>query len=139
MIYGKFGRWRIGDKEATMNQVCTCFDGMGGLALCPTHNRSAAQIYTTPCPECEKHKEALKRARVMSGADFISDYVVDNYPAKKQEFLEAALQGFMDADDNPYVARIKELEAQIKKLARGEFICQKCGLRKDGENEHGDF
>jgi hypothetical protein len=29
--------------------------------------------------------------------------------------------------------------AQIERLKRGEYICAKCGLRKDGEGERGDF
>ena len=35
--------------------------------------------------------------------------------------------------------RIIELEAQIEKLMRGEFICKKCGLRKDGEPGQANF
>lgn len=29
---------------------------------------------------------------------------------------------------------IDQLEARITKLERGEYICNRCGLRKDGEN-----
>ena len=29
--------------------------------------------------------------------------------------------------------------AEIKKLRRGEFICQECGIRKDSDHEKGDF
>ena len=32
-----------------------------------------------------------------------------------------------------------ELRKEIEQLKRGEFICQKCGLRKDGEAKKGDF
>lgn len=31
-------------------------------------------------------------------------------------------------------AYIDELESRITKQERGEFICSRCGLRKDGEN-----
>lgn len=30
-------------------------------------------------------------------------------------------------------------ERAIEELQRGEFICKKCGLRKDGEHEPADF
>lgn len=38
----------------------------------------------------------------------------------------------------PY-AREQELLCRISELERGEFICKKCGLRKDSKNEPGDF
>lgn len=31
------------------------------------------------------------------------------------------------------------LADEIERLRRGEFICQKCGIRKDSECSHGDF
>lgn len=31
------------------------------------------------------------------------------------------------------------LADEVRNLRRGEFICQKCGLRKDDEHEHGEF
>ena len=31
------------------------------------------------------------------------------------------------------------LAEEIRKLRKGEFICDKCGIRKDDEFEHGDF
>lgn len=34
---------------------------------------------------------------------------------------------------------IRELEAEIARLKRGEFICRHCGLRKDAESEHAEF
>ena len=34
---------------------------------------------------------------------------------------------------------IVRLDSELAELKRGEFICKKCGLRKDGEGEHGDF
>jgi hypothetical protein len=36
-------------------------------------------------------------------------------------------------------SRIAELEAEVEKLRKGEFICSKCGIRKDSEHERGDF
>ena len=30
-------------------------------------------------------------------------------------------------------------EATLRELQRGEFICKRCGLRKDGEHEQADF
>ena len=35
--------------------------------------------------------------------------------------------------------KLSAAQAQIAALERGEFICSKCGLRKDGEHENGDF
>ena len=35
--------------------------------------------------------------------------------------------------------RIAKLEQQLDKLKRMEFICSRCGIRKDGESEGGDF
>jgi len=36
-------------------------------------------------------------------------------------------------------AEIVALKAKVEELERGEYICKKCGLRKDGEGERGDF
>jgi hypothetical protein len=35
--------------------------------------------------------------------------------------------------------RLREVERERDALKRGEFICQTCGLRKDGEHEPADF
>lgn len=32
-------------------------------------------------------------------------------------------------------AEIERLRAEVEKLRRGEFICQRCLLRKDGESD----
>ncbi len=34
---------------------------------------------------------------------------------------------------------IGALRTRIEQLERGEFICQKCGLRKDGDKAEADF
>lgn len=34
---------------------------------------------------------------------------------------------------------IEALAARCAELERGEFICKQCGLRKDAENEIGNF
>lgn len=31
------------------------------------------------------------------------------------------------------------LADEVRNMRRGEFICQKCGLRKDDEHERGEF
>lgn len=36
-------------------------------------------------------------------------------------------------------AEVLRLQEEIERLKRGEFICQKCGLRKDSEYPKGDF
>ena len=40
---------------------------------------------------------------------------------------------------NEYRRQIAELKDEIGSLKRGEFICAKCGIRKDDEHEKGDF
>ena len=35
--------------------------------------------------------------------------------------------------------RVKQLRSELDKLKRGEFICAKCGLRKNDEHAKGDF
>jgi hypothetical protein len=32
-----------------------------------------------------------------------------------------------------------ELRRELDELRKGEFICKKCGIRKDSEHQHGDF
>lgn len=32
-----------------------------------------------------------------------------------------------------------QLRAEVERLKRGEFICAKCGLRKDSDHAKGDF
>jgi predicted nucleic acid-binding Zn-ribbon protein len=34
---------------------------------------------------------------------------------------------------------VRRKEGRVAELERGEYICQKCGLRKDGEAERGEF
>jgi hypothetical protein len=36
-------------------------------------------------------------------------------------------------------AAAEKAEAELAALKRGEFICQKCGLRKDSDAPKGDF
>ena len=33
----------------------------------------------------------------------------------------------------------RDMKAERDSLIRGEYICKKCGIRKDGEGEKGDF
>lgn len=48
-------------------------------------------------------------------------------------------QARADKDRGGGADRIAELEGEIEKLRRGEFICSRCYLRKDGEGPKGDF
>jgi len=36
-------------------------------------------------------------------------------------------------------AELEALKAKVAELERGEYICKRCGLRKDGEGERGEF
>lgn len=38
-----------------------------------------------------------------------------------------------------YERLCQQLERELAALKRGEFICSKCGLRKDGEQVKADF
>ena len=37
------------------------------------------------------------------------------------------------------ITHSQQLERELNELKKGEFICRKCGLRKDNEHEKGDF
>lgn len=37
------------------------------------------------------------------------------------------------------MVELKRMKSELEALERGEFICLKCGLRKDGECEDGGF
>lgn len=50
--------------------------------------------------------------------------------------LEAEYDGF---GMNRIVNAHNKLRAELEELKRGEFICRKCGLRKDSEHEHAEF
>lgn len=51
---------------------------------------------------------------------------------------EAALMEAMESHSSLERA-LAAAQAELSALKRGEFICRKCGLRKDGEHEPGDF
>ncbi len=40
---------------------------------------------------------------------------------------------------DPVLEEGYKLELELAALKRGEFICSKCGLRKDAEHEEADF
>lgn len=57
------------------------------------------------------------------------------------EFADAWSKGLTiyDGCDNPRDWRVAcmVLAAEVRKQRRGEFICKKCGLRKNAEQDHG--
>lgn len=50
--------------------------------------------------------------------------------------LRARVKYLLPGDDGQL---LQEAIAEIERLRRGEFICTKCGLRKNSEHEQGDF
>lgn len=44
-----------------------------------------------------------------------------------------------DSRSDTLVLAARIVLAELERLEKGEFICRKCGLRKDSEHEHGDF
>lgn len=60
----------------------------------------------------------------------------------KIERLTAALAAERRIQDHQTEVNADALDAkdaEIERLRRGEFICTKCGVRKDGEGPKGDF
>ena len=64
----------------------------------------------------------------------------------KLETELAEVKADYQKNDERWIAREFELLAEIGKLdaendalLRGEYICKKCGIRKDGEGAKGDF
>ena len=41
--------------------------------------------------------------------------------------------------DKERKAEVGTLAAEVRRLRKGEYICQRCGLRKNDEHEKGDF
>lgn len=65
-----------------------------------------------------------------------------------RELLARGRQRALNEDDMTAAAQdftihgaplLKALADEVEKLQRGEFICQRCHLRKDAEFERGDF
>jgi len=69
-------------------------------------------------------------------ADHIS--ITFRRAVRRIEFLETLCATEKLATD-VLIERISTLEAELAELKRGEFICKKCGLRKDGESAPHDF
>ena len=75
----------------------------------------------------------------------MSDLTSDQFRAKYPLTYAAVDAGFFDS---PSKARefsrqmesaLAAAQAELAALKRGEFICRKCGLRKDGEWPSADF
>ena len=45
----------------------------------------------------------------------------------------------MDSEPDKIGVAAHVVLAKLEKLEKGEFICNKCGLRKNGEFVHGEF
>jgi len=52
---------------------------------------------------------------------------------------EAALTRIANAVQDHIDKELTAAQAALAKLERGEYVCTKCGLRKDAEFEKGDF
>jgi len=49
---------------------------------------------------------------------------------------QAMAAGFLTAMDLAWQAKdLRKLAREIEKLRKGEYICRRCGLRKDGEHD----
>ena len=66
-----------------------------------------------------------------------------NTPTPRTDY---AFEGDLSVGTPPQVKTCQEakdfarqLEREVSELKRGEFICRKCGLRKNNEHERGDF
>lgn len=84
--------------------------------------------------DCQKLRAALEKARgdehreAGDAMDMVTDVLND--PLSQYVPPHAYLT---------MVRRAERAEAKLAALKRGEFICSKCGLRKDGEYEPADF
>jgi hypothetical protein len=105
------------------------------------------------CPECEK-KDRVDQQLLVTIKDLKeerSEYA--KRIAELEDTLRKILASAKEGRDWNFghfcVSRnkcqgIADIAAKVllhpgEQLNRGEFICRKCGLRKDGEHEHGDF
>lgn len=61
-------------------------------------------------------------------------------PESLQQHLELAKSVIRtDARSDTLVLAARVVLAALERLEKGEFICRKCGLRKDDEHERGEF
>ena len=91
----------------------------------------------SPCPHCGATNpnvdlQAALKEQADQGADLVSRL------RKPVNWLSQAAGSWKDGvseyNRTPY-----EAADEIERLRRGEYICSRCGIRKDGEGEHGDF
>ena len=68
-----------------------------------------------------------------------SDQILQALAVIDQLKAEVARLGKMESDNYGLRAELERLKAEVEALKRGEFICAKCGLRKDSDHPKGDF
>ena len=76
------------------------------------------------CDTCVRGREIDRIASLLPEADAASLHEIHNRLLDDEESADR---------------EICKLREKLEALERGEFICKKCGLRKDGEGERGDF
>ena len=77
-----------------------------------------------PCAVCVRGREIERIAALLPDADAASLRRIHNRLLDDEESADC---------------QICALREKVAELLRGEFICKKCGLRKDSEHEVGDF
>lgn len=75
--------------------------------------------------EAELHKLKVEKANHLADTRRIVAWLED--PRRKR-----AIHAFTDGPE-------RQMAYRFEMLLRGEFICQRCGLRKDGESPPADF
>ena len=104
------------------------------------------------CEICTRGREIERIAALLPDADAASLRRIHNRLLDDEESADWKIASMEDeiASMKVQLAAANDLRDQweraaheqaekVAELLRGEFICKKCGIRKDGEGERGDF
>lgn len=83
--------------------------------------------------------EGLRLTRLLEDAVRDRDWLKTEGEMLKELIQERPTHDPLLVKQHTLQAELEALTVKMEELDRGEYICKKCGIRKDGEGERGDF
>ena len=123
--------------DAWAQRVCLNWDGRGDCSREVVFADTARQLETelaAVTAELAEEKEAYEQMEMM--ANKLHGEIVA-VTAERDALKSARDRSQEDWTETTQLYRALKIERDA--LLRGEYICKKCGIRKNGEGQKGDF
>ena len=88
---------------------------------------------TPKCPDCNKDQDTCSCSATNKQLH------AENARMTEELNEQARLLGISAEKELALLAKVEHLEMERDRLLKGEYICKRCGLRKDNEHLTPDF